>query len=71
MNKYVSKKEITKMIIDISKLITIIIVIQLARYTIDNSNTLFDEKTLKITLYIAIGLIIFNLFIKKIILSAL
>jgi len=65
----ISKQDITKLILDITKYTTIIVTIHLLLYSIDNEGELFNEKILKIILYMAIGIIIYNLLIKRIILS--
>jgi uncharacterized membrane protein len=54
---------------DILKFLTIAIVIHLLTYAVDNEGELFDEKSLKLFLYLIISLVIYNLFIRRILLN--
>ena len=51
---------------DITKFLTIAIILHLLLYIVDDYGELFSEFTLKIFLYLTIGLIIYHLIIKGI-----
>jgi len=63
----ITKQEIIELILSIIYVLTIVITVHLLRYSIDNVGELFDEKILKYSLYVTVGIIIYNLFIKKLI----
>ena len=52
---------------DIAKGVTAILVIHFLSFAIDNDGSLLDTKTLKLTLYFTIAMIIYNLTIKGLI----
>nr|QBK88844.1 MAG: hypothetical protein LCMiAC01_05260 [Mimivirus LCMiAC01] len=63
----ITKQEIKELILSIIYILTIFITVHVLRYSIDNVGELFDEKILKYSLYITVGIIIYNLLIKKLI----
>lgn len=63
----ITKSEAKNMWDDILKFLTIVIIIHLLLYSVDDQGELFDENTLKKFLYLTIGVIIYHLIIKKII----
>lgn len=62
-----SKIESTRMWLDITKFLTVAVVMHLLLYSIDGYGELFDETALKIFLYLTIGLIIYYLIIRKLV----
>ena len=70
-NLYVkpSKHEIENMLTDIIKISSILVIIHLLSYSIENEGDLFDEKTLKYIVYIVIAFIIYHFIIKRIVLQ--
>ncbi len=52
---------------DIIKFITVGLVLHILLYTIDDFGELFDETTLKIFLYVILGLIVYHLVINKLV----
>jgi len=69
MNLYLklNKEEVEDMMSDIVKLLTIYIIFHLLSYSIDGQGELFDEKTLKYSVYIVVAIIIYHLIIKRVI----
>lgn len=63
----VDEERINSMMDDIVKFITIIIVVHLLSFLVDKEGGFFDEKTLKLLLYVTIALCIHHIVIKKII----
>ena len=61
----ITKMEATDMILDITKVITQVLVMHLLTYSIDNKGTLFGIGTLKLLLYATISMVIFNLAVKR------
>lgn len=61
-----SKKDSINMWSDITKFLTIAIIMHLLLYIVDDYGELFSEFTLKLFLYLTIGLIIYHLIIKEI-----
>ena len=64
-NANFNNKYITDMWNDIIKFLTIIIIVHLLLCVTDDYDALFDEKTLKIFLYVTLGVVIYYLIIKK------
>ena len=62
-----NKEEVEDMISDIVRLLTIYIIFHLLSYSIDDQGELFDEKTLKYSIYIVIATIIYHIIIKRVI----
>lgn len=50
---------------DIMKFLTIIIIVHLLLCVTDDYDALFDEKTLKIILYVTLGVVVYHFIIKK------
>jgi len=71
VNLELDKNSVKKMILEITQFITVYVVFHLLTYTIDNTGKLFDEKTLKTLVYIVIGIIIYYIIIKRIVLQIL
>jgi len=62
-----TKQDTINMWSDITKFLTIAIIMHLLLYIVDDYGDLFSEFTLKIFLYLTIGLIVYHLIIKNII----
>ena len=62
-----SKTESTRMWIDITKFLTIAVIVHLLLYSVDEYGELFDESALKLFLYITFGLVIYHLIIRKLV----
>lgn len=62
-----SKAESTRMWIDITKFLTIAVIVHLLLYSVDEYGELFDESALKLFLYITFGLVIYHLIIRKLV----
>jgi len=60
-----TENEAISMTTDLVKFLTLIIVVHLLSYAIDNDDQLFSEKILKKLLYVTLGIIIYNLIVKK------
>lgn len=60
-----SKKDMTSMWNDIIKILTIAVIIHILLCLTDDYGDLFDEKTLKIFLYLTLGIVIYYLIIKR------
>lgn len=60
-----SKSESTRMWIDITKFLTIAIIVHLLLYAVDEYGELFDETILKLLLYLTFGIVIYHLIIRK------
>ena len=61
-----NKKDTINMWSDITKFLTIAVIMHLLLYIVDDYGDLFSEFTLKIFLYLTIGLIVYYLIIKNI-----
>lgn len=66
-NINLNKVEATQMWNDIAKFLTIGITMHLLLYAIDDYGEIFSEITLKLLLYITIGLLMYHLSIKKLV----
>ena len=64
-----TKDEAINMMIDIGRGLTQAIVVHLLSYAIDNEGELFNEKILKKFLYITISMILFNLVVRRYLVS--
>jgi hypothetical protein len=64
-----SKSESLNMWLDITKFLTIVLVVHLLLYSIDDYGELFSERVLKLFLYLTISLIIYHLIVKKFIIK--
>jgi hypothetical protein len=53
--------------IDITKFLTIAVIVHLLLYSVDEYGDLFDEAALKLFLYITFGLVIYHLIIRKLV----
>lgn len=62
----ITKADVTSMIDDTVRILTIIAIIHFMSYAIDNKEDLLCERILKEMLYTTIGIILFHSFIKKI-----
>lgn len=62
-----SKAESSRMWIDITKFLTIAIIVHLLLYAVDEYGEPFDEISLKIFLYITFSIVIYHLIIRKIV----
>jgi len=60
-----NKAEASNMWSDITKFLTVAIIIHLLLYAVDDYGELFDETVLKLLLYTTMGLVIYHLIIKK------
>ena len=60
-----SIQNMTVMWDDIIKFLTVVIIVHLLLCITDDYDTLFDEKALKVFLYITLGVIIYHLVVKK------
>lgn len=60
-----NKAEATNMWSDITKFLTVAIIIHLLLYAVDDYGELFDENVLKLLLYMTMGFVIYHLIIKK------
>ena len=58
--------DVTIMMDDIMKALTLAVVVHILSYSLDDKDNIFDEKSLKKFLYIIISMILYNLFIRKI-----
>lgn len=67
LNLNINKKEATDMFEDIMKFLTIIFIIHVLLFAVDDYGDLLSEFTLKILLYVTIALVIYHLIIKKVI----
>lgn len=67
MNLNINKKEATDMFEDIMKFLTIIFIIHILLFAVDDYGDLLSEFTLKILLYVTISLVIYHLIVKKVI----
>ncbi len=65
LNINVDKKNMTTMWDDIIKFLTVAIVIHLLLCITDDYDAVFDEKALKVFLYITLGVITYHLVVKK------
>ena len=65
LNINIDKVEAANLWNDILKFLTIAVTVHLLLYSVDEYGELFDEKSLKIFLYITIGTLIYYLIIKK------
>lgn len=63
---YLSKTEVSSLVNDTLKILTMIVVYNILTYAIDNNSELFDENTLKLMLYLTIGIIIYHVVITRI-----
>ncbi len=63
----ISNTQATRMNIDIAKALTIILIIHIFKYTIDNNadDEFLNESTLKLVLAIVVALIIYHIVIAK------
>ncbi len=61
-----NKKEVEDMVSDIVRLLSIYMTLHLLSYSIDGNGILFDEKTLKYSVYIVIAIIIYHIIIKRV-----
>lgn len=61
----IPESDIHNMVIDITKIMTILLTVHLLIYSIDNTGQLFDTPTLKLLLYSIIGIIIYHSAIKR------
>ena len=61
------KTDIDETVADISKYLTIIIVVHSLFCLMDNNHEILDEMSLKLMFFVSISLIIYNFLIKKII----
>jgi hypothetical protein len=61
----INKTDATQMWNDILKFLTVAVVVHILLYFVDDYGDIFDEKSLKIFLYITIGLVLYYLFIKN------
>lgn len=64
-NVYLSKSETSLMINDILKILTVIIIYNLMICIIDNEGDFLDENTLKLMLYITVGMIIYYVVVSR------
>jgi hypothetical protein len=62
-----NKEEVSNMWNDVIKFLSIGIIIHLLLYAVDDYCDLFSEMTLKLLLYLTLGLIIYHSIIKKMI----
>ena len=67
LNLNISKKEAVAMTEEIARVITYVFIYHILTYAIDGSGELFSESSLKMILYLAIAVIIFDLIIRKMI----
>lgn len=65
-NHIMTKKEVSDMMDDIAKFLTIAFVIHILMFAVEDNGDLLSEFALKIFLYIAIALFIYHLIVKKI-----
>ncbi len=65
-NHIMSKKEVSDMVDDIAKFLTVAFVIHILLFAVDDNDDLLSEFALKIFLYIAIALFVYHLVVKKI-----
>lgn len=65
-NHIMSKKEVSDMVDDIAKFLTVAFVIHILLFAVDDNDDLLSEFALKIFLYIAIALFVYHLIVKKI-----
>jgi hypothetical protein len=61
------KREAIEMFEDIMKFLTVIFIVHILLFAVDDQGDLLGEFALKILLYVTIALIIYHLIIKKII----
>ena len=50
---------------DIMKFLTVAVIVHMLSYAVDNEGELFDERALKMFLYIVIGVVVYNLVIRR------
>jgi hypothetical protein len=67
LNLNINKKEAVDMFEDIIKFLTVIFIIHVLLFAVDDQGDLLSEFSLKILLYVTIALIIYHLIIRKII----
>ena len=68
MYSHLTGDESTQMIENIALALTIIVVIHLLMHVVDESVELLDTFTIKIALYIILGIVLFHMIIKKMLL---
>lgn len=61
-----NKKEATEMFEDIVKFLTIVVIIHLLLFAVDDYGDLLSEFSLKIFLYVTLSLVIYHLIFRKI-----
>lgn len=64
-HKYLTKKESTKMMEDISYCLTVIFVVHMLMHTMDDQVDILDEAVIKLSLYITLGIALYHLIIKR------
>lgn len=64
-----NKSESLEMWLDISKFLTIAIIVHLLLFAVDDYGELFNEQILKIFLYLIIALVIYHLIVRKFIIK--
>lgn len=65
LNINIDKVEAANMWNDILKFLTIAVIVHLLLYSVDEYGELFDERSLKLFLYITIGVLVYYMLVKK------